>query len=66
MIEDLIKDGYSIKIIAKDSTSMLNEEHKSKIAIILDDSISDDQFKLTKEYMSNYKEVRIFNKAKEK
>ena len=65
MIDELIKDGYSIKIIAKDSTKMLGEEHKSKIAIILDDSISDDQSKLTKEYMNEYKEIRIFHKAKE-
>ena len=66
MIDDLKKDGYSIKMIADDSSTMLHKGNKSKIAIILDDQTSYESYRLTRECMSEYKEIRIFNKVKEK
>ena len=66
MIESLIKDGYSVEVIDKNSSKMLNKNHKSKIAVILNDLSNEESYKLNSEYMSKYQEVRVFNKSKEK
>ena len=65
MIENLIKDGYAVEVVDNNGSKLLHEEHTSKIAIFLDDSINNEIFRFNSDYMSKYKEIRIFNKAKE-